>query len=131
MTVVSPRDTHPDLFVVIELWGCADIRFGGPNDEAIEGHPLHGRGLAAYRAHEVINSAWIEERIRVNSVHPLHSETRFRELHHYVLLFHDEMLEALAHGIEARLVRGTMRDAVLGLAGAVMDQPYRNPHRSP
>jgi hypothetical protein len=65
VTVVSPRDTHPGLFVVIELLGCADIRFGGPNDEAIEGHPLHGRGLAAYRAHEVINSAWIEERIRI------------------------------------------------------------------
>jgi hypothetical protein len=30
VTVVSPRDTHPGLFVVIELLGCADIRFGGP-----------------------------------------------------------------------------------------------------
>ena len=125
MTVVSPDDSHPSLFVVIELLGCAEIRFGGPNDEAIAGHQLHGKGLAGYRAHEVINSAWMEDAIRVNSVHPNHSDAPFRELHHYVLLFHDEMLEALTHGIEARLTHGTMRAILTSLTGSLIDQPYR------
>ena len=125
VTVVSPADSHTSLFVVIELWGCAGIRFGGPNDEAIGGHPLHGKGLDGYRAHEVINSAWIEDAIRVNSVHPHHSGDPFRRLHHYVLLFHDEMLEALADGIEARLTEGTRREILTSLTGNLIDQPYR------
>jgi hypothetical protein len=125
VTVVSPDDSHQSLFAVIELTGCAEIRFGGPNDEAIGGHPLHGKGLAGYRAHEVVNSAWIENAIKVNSVHPNHSDTPFRELHHYILLFHDEMLEALARGIEARVIQGTMRAILVGLADNVIDQPCR------
>lgn len=125
VTVVSPDDTHPSLFVVIELWGCAEIRFGGPNDEAIAGHPLYGKGLAGYRAHEVINSAWIEDAIRVNSVHPYHSDAPFQGLHHYALLFHDEMLEALADGIEARLTEGMMREILTSLTGILIDPPYR------
>jgi hypothetical protein len=36
-----------------------------------------------------VHSAWIEERIKVNSVHPQHSDAPFRQLHHYALLFHD------------------------------------------
>lgn len=79
--VVSPADAHPSPFVVIEMWGCAEIHFGGPDDEAIRGHPLHGKGLAGYRAHEVVNSAWIEDAIKVNSVHPHHSDAPFRQLH--------------------------------------------------
>jgi hypothetical protein len=123
--VVSPADRQPSPFVVIEMWGCAETRFGGPNDEAIRGHPLHGKGLAGYRAHEVVNSAWIEEAIKVNSVHPHHSDAPFRQLHHYALLFHDEMLEALARGIESRLVTGTMGTVLGDLAGSLIEQPYR------
>jgi hypothetical protein len=125
VTVVSPADTHPAPFVVIEMWGCHEIRFGGPNDEAIAGHPLHGKGLDGYRTHEVHNSAWIEYAIKVNSVHPNHSDAPFRQLHHYVLLFHDEMLEALARGVSAQLVMGTMREILQELTGSLIEQPYR------
>jgi hypothetical protein len=125
VTVVSPADENPSLFVVIELWGCHDIRLGGPNDEAMHGHPLHGKGLAGYQAHEVLNSAWIEDAIKVNSVHPQHSDAPFRQLHHYVLLFHDEMAEALARGIEARLMQGTMRAMLSELAESLIDRPHR------
>lgn len=125
VTVVSPADARASLLVVIELRGCAEIRFGGPNDEAIAGHPLHGKGLDGYRAHEVVNSAWIEDAIRVNSVHPHHSDAPFRRLHHYVLAFHDEMLEALADGIEARLTEGTMREILTSLTSSLIDQPNR------
>jgi hypothetical protein len=47
VNVVWPADADPSLFVVIEMWGCSQIRFGGPNDEAMSGHPLHGKGPAA------------------------------------------------------------------------------------
>lgn len=45
-TAVSPADAHRSLFVVIEMRGSTDIRFGDPNDEAIKGHPLHGNDSA-------------------------------------------------------------------------------------
>ena len=123
--VVSPADADPSLFVVIEMRGCSEIRFGGPSDEAMSGHPLYGKGLDGYQAHEVLNSRWIEEAIKVNSVHPLHSDAPFRRLHHYALLFHDEMLEALALGAESRLVNGTMREIMVSLAGTLARQPHR------
>lgn len=123
--VVSPAEEHLSPLVVIEMWGCAEVRFGGPNDEAIRGHPLHGKGLEGYRAHEVVNSAWIEEAIKINSVHPHHSDAPFRQLHHYALLFHDEMLEVLAGGIESRLVTGTMVAILEDLAGSLLKEPYR------
>jgi hypothetical protein len=33
------------------------IKFGGPNDETLSGHPLFGKGLEYYSAHDVINSS--------------------------------------------------------------------------
>jgi hypothetical protein len=70
----------------------------------------------------VLNSAWIEEAIRVNSVHPSHSDAPFRELRHYALLFHDEMVEALAMSIESQVVRGTMRAILQDLAGDLIEE---------
>lgn len=46
-------------------------------------------------------------------------------LHHYVLLFHDEMLEALAAGIESRLVTGTVTLILTSLCGSLAEHPYR------
>jgi hypothetical protein len=121
VTVVAPGDRHESLFVVVEFRGCRDIRFGGPNDEAISGHPLDGKGLEAYRAHEVLNSQWIEQAITVNSVHPQYSRALFGGLRHFVLLFHDDMLEALASGIEARLIKGTMRAILADLTSNLVE----------
>jgi len=108
VTVVSAAATTEDTFVEIVFEGCASIRFGAPNDEALGGHPLSGRGLDGYEAHVVHNSTWLEEHIRVNSVHEQHNEHGWRTLTHYFLVFHDEMFEALAGTIAARLVPGTM-----------------------
>ena len=91
----------------------------------MSGHPLYGKGLDGYQAREVFNSRWIEEAIKVNSVHPRHSDSPFRRLHHYALLFHDEMLEALALDVESRLVNGTMREIMVSLTGTLVGQPYR------
>jgi hypothetical protein len=46
-------------------------------------------------------------------------------LHHYALLFHDEMVEALAGGIESLLVTGTMAAILEGLAGSLTGQHHR------
>lgn len=115
VTIVSPSDSHPTPLLVIEAKQCAEVRFGGPNDEALRGHPLSGKGLESYRVNEVRNSEWIEQVIRVNSVHPSHRDEPFRRLHHFVLPFHDETVEFLAHSLETALVSGTLRGVLVGL----------------
>lgn len=65
VTMRSPADEDASPLLVIEISRCCDVRMGGPNDEAINGHPLHGRGLSGYEAHEVVNSEWLEHVIRL------------------------------------------------------------------
>src|SRR5262245_60100686 len=72
--------------------------FGWPNDEAINGHPLYGRGLRPYGAFEVKDSSWVRQLERMNSVHHRHNPERFAALHHYIFTFHDSMLECVAAG---------------------------------
>lgn len=115
VTVRSPADEDSGPLLIIEIVGCHDVRMGGPNDEALHGHPLHGRGLCAYRLHEVRSSEWLEHARRVNSVHPGHSDESFRRLRHYVLPFHDEMVEALGRAIEVARVVGTVRGVLTDL----------------
>jgi len=123
VTMLSPSDEEASALLVIEIARCHDIRYGGPNDEAIHGHPLHGKGLSSYRVHEVHNSEWLESVIRVNAVHPHHSDEPFRRLHHYVLSFHDEMIEALGQNIQATRVVGTFRSVLFDLVSRIVDQP--------
>lgn len=82
--------------VLVTFQGCSTFTFGAPNDEALNGHPLYGHGLKFYSVHRVINSDWIQEMERRNSVHPRHDKARFLEgLMHYIITFHDSTFECL------------------------------------
>jgi hypothetical protein len=50
--------------------------------------------------------------------------TPFRRLHHYALLYHDEMLEVLARSAESRVVEGTMRGILDSLTDSLIQQPH-------
>jgi hypothetical protein len=119
---VAASDTKQSEFLVIDFERCASIRFGSPNDEALRGHPLMGRGLQYYQVHEVINSEWLEEHIRINAVHPQHNETRLRELRHYFLTFHDDIFEALCRRVVARPVSGTLGSLLATASADLIDR---------
>ena len=55
---------------------CYAHMFGPPNDEALRGHPLAGRGLRPYAAFEIRQSSWLRRLERMNSVHPRHDRER-------------------------------------------------------
>jgi hypothetical protein len=75
---------------------CDVFTFGSPNEEALAGHPLAGRGLQFYAVHRVESSSWIELLERRNSVHPSHDRTRFlQDKNHYIFTFHDSTLECV------------------------------------
>ena len=93
---VTAEELTITLGAVVEFRRCLIHRFGMPNDEALHGHRLFGRGLVAYRAHTVERSRWLDEVERINSVHPQHRPESFHDFVHYVLAFHDQTFECLA-----------------------------------
>jgi hypothetical protein len=83
----------------IEFDLCSWTTFGYPNDEAIAGHALHGRGLRAYRIFEVQNSHWGRRKIEQNRV--AFPNTPDFNSRHLVFTFHDSTFECLCRGIKS------------------------------
>lgn len=110
--LVDPAAPDAVPLAVVEFESVHSVRFGGPNDEAIEGHPLHGRGLEPYAAHKVINSHWIAEAEQINSVHPFHRGGWHVRLHHYVFCFHDDTFECLAEAFRVERVHCSLGEAL-------------------
>jgi hypothetical protein len=102
VTLIDPAAPARHPIAVVEFRHCCIHRFGMPNDEALVGHRLYGRGLVAYGAHTVERSRWLHEVERMNSVHPQHRPETFRDYIHFVLAFHDETFECLAKSFVVR-----------------------------
>jgi hypothetical protein len=85
--------------VLIDFEHPAAHYFGGPNDEALHGHPLKARGLDYYGAFEVYNSSWIRALERLNRAHPRHDPRRFDGLRHFIFTFQDETFECVSRSM--------------------------------
>ena len=123
---ISTRIVHPGApcavpLGVVEFHHVHSVKLGGPNDEAIDGHPLSGKGLRPYAAHQVINSVWIAAQEQINSVHPNHRGGWHDRLNHYVFCFHDETLECLAEGFTAEQHDGSPHNVLSGLLGRLLE----------
>ena len=70
--------------------------FGHPNEEVLHGHALYSKGLRFYSVHEVLDSPWIKEIEKVNSVHSRHSKELFEDERHWIFTFQDETLEVVS-----------------------------------
>jgi hypothetical protein len=71
------RPESEESSAIVEFKWCYAYMFGPPNDEAFSGHPLSARGLDPYGAYEVLNSSWIRQLERMNSVHQYHKPEPF------------------------------------------------------
>ena len=85
------------------------FRFGIANDEVFSGLSLWKRGLKGYSAHVIKNSSWIAELKSINKVHPYYSEDGWKDKKHFVLLFHDEILEVIATDYKIETFKTTYR----------------------
>lgn len=95
---VNVRTDNDDGIVTIKFNFFLQFKFGYPNDEAIEGHPLCKLGLRAYSIQKVIDSEWIKELSKMNSIHPAHQDEHFSEYEHFIFFFHDSCFEVVAEG---------------------------------
>ena len=92
-TYVHVRDDNDLGIALVTFKHFDEFKFGGPNDEAISGHPYYGAGLKPYSIHKVENSDWIEQLEKQNSVHPYHKPEKYHELQHLIFFFHDTCFE--------------------------------------
>jgi hypothetical protein len=94
LSVGPDPDDADDRLVHLRILGCHGVILTGPNGEAISGHRLWNVGLSdCLWAGEVLNSRWIQEQVRVNSIHPQHRSERFKDLRHWILLFKEATAE--------------------------------------
>ncbi len=113
--------TEQEPLALVEFTGVHAVLFGGPNDEALNGHRLYGRGLDRYTIHEVRASSWISEAERVNSVHPYHQAGWHGWLRHFIITFHDETLECLARDVRTETCTSSFPEAVRVTVNRMLD----------
>lgn len=94
LVVAYGRGNEGAAVITFPLW--VDVKVGGPNDEALSGHPLYKYGLKPYSIHRVENSPWLEELERQNSLHPLHLSDQYRRAkNHYIFALKEQTVECL------------------------------------
>ena len=99
-STINVRDSSNEGIATVKFSKYAQFKFGNPNDEAIEGHPLFDYGLQPYAIQEVENSKWVKELIKMNSVHPYHKDSMFENYQHYIFFFHDTCFEIVCEKFE-------------------------------
>ena len=106
-------ENHSTVVLTIKHPTC--YMFGHPNEEVLHGHPLFEKGVVRFGVSQVLNSSWIKDLERVNSVHEKHRSGWQASLNHYIFSFHDSTFECVAAEIDivspSRTVNGT-RDAI-------------------
>lgn len=119
--VVSPESLGLPV-VIVDFRRPSAHLFGPPNDEAFAGHPLASHGLSPYAVFEIESSSWIRGYERMNSVHPMHNRERFLAARkHFIFAFHDSVFECIAGGFETTLIRGSIREARVGMLDMMAD----------
>ena len=101
---------HASTLAIVTFDRVYEHRFGSPNDEAFDGHPLASRGLDPYTTSEVFESSWRAALIATNRVHPAHSDAHFDGVRHFVIAFMERTFECLARRYSHVCVPGKARD---------------------
>lgn len=97
-STVHMRTENDEGIATVKFERFAQFKFGNPNDESINGHPLYKLGLQPYSIQKVTESEWIKELVKMNSVHPYHKDEQFSKYKHFIFFFHDTCFEILAEG---------------------------------
>jgi hypothetical protein len=116
VTMINNKSDTTYPLAIVSFTYPHSHRFGIVNDEAAGGHPLADKGLETYAAHIVENSSWIEELKTIHKVHPYYSEMRWLKYKHFLLFFHDEIFEIIAHDYKIEVFHSTFRDVATMIA---------------
>jgi hypothetical protein len=87
-------ETEP--LAVLEFKRCTTAKLGSPNEEVLAGLPFWEKGVEFFGSHIIENSKWKEEVQAINSHHAKYDATRWNDVKHYFIAFHDCTFECLA-----------------------------------
>ena len=113
---VVSADSEDMPLAVVEFQRPYAHIFGPPDDEAIIGHPLAGRGVHPCGRWTVEESSWIRALERMDAVHERHAPERFRALTHYIFTFRGSTFECAANDLAVTVHRGPLRGVVAEMA---------------
>jgi hypothetical protein len=97
------QDEMGETLALVEFVHCISAKLGSPGDEVFDGHHLSGKGIELYSAQEIVNSRWLEELENINRVHSNYVSARWKNLHHYLLWFHDTTFECIAESFKVQI----------------------------
>lgn len=98
------------IIVVIKFFRVSIYKYGTPDDEVLHGHPYYKLGLGFYSFSELKNSDWIEELIKINSVHAQFNKKNWKNCRHFILTFKDQTFECVADDYEIMEENISMKD---------------------
>lgn len=78
--------SQEDVTVVVTFWGCADLRFGPPEEKP-------------GRAWEVLGSSWLADRRAQAAERSIEAVQELARLRHFVFAFPGSTFECLAEGM--------------------------------
>ncbi|MBG6130326.1 hypothetical protein IWQ47_001591 [Aquimarina sp. EL_43] len=102
-TIVDTASDKVTSLALVEFEHCTSAKLGSPNDEVFEGHPLYGKGLEFYAPLQIINSNWIKEIKKINSIHTNHNADNWKSAKHFFFGFHDSTFECIADSFKVEL----------------------------
>jgi hypothetical protein len=85
----------PNVNTCVVTTNGSNIIAGWPNVDVLHSHPLYTRGLRYYTIHRVVNSSWVRQMERRNSIHPQHKPELFADRIHLLFAFHDSTIEMI------------------------------------
>jgi hypothetical protein len=111
---LNPRHDDEDQRCVVLLWtGTRSARLSDPNDEAISGHRLYRKGLAAVVwSGRVRDSETVRRLEQQNRVHPRHDPASFESLVHHIVLLKEGVAEVVAATLSIRRLNGSTLEAL-------------------
>jgi hypothetical protein len=120
--VVTVRELAAEPGAIVEFKRMTSVKIGPPNAEGLHGHALWGSGLELYSAHEVNNSPWITELMRMESTDEhINQDQWWSGNRHYILTFHNKTLECVAKWAITRTAPGaTMPEVIARLSAEAL-----------
>jgi hypothetical protein len=120
--VVTVRELAAEPGAIVEFKRMTSVKIGPPNAEGLHGHALWGSGLELYSAHEVNNSPWITELMRMESTDEhINQDQWWSGNRHYILTFHNKTLECVAKWTITRTAPGaTMPEVIARLSAEAL-----------
>ncbi|WP_422929054.1 hypothetical protein [Singulisphaera sp. PoT] len=88
---------------VVKVGPCLAFKLGHPNDEALLGHPLYGRGFEGVAVYEVLESSWIAELTQQNRARFPASNLAAWGIRHFLFSFHERTLEVLGNELHVSI----------------------------